>query len=244
MSDPVKVRADLKEILARSEFQTGQGMDTNPLTKYLKLLQEKWDAFWDWFRKLFDFASGFGTLGQAVVYVMIGLLLLGGGLLLAKILRQYFQNQARKDADIHTVFDEDDPEDAISHDAQVWLNEADGLAQASDWRRAYRAVFVATLMHFEQAGILTFQRGRTNGEYWQTIRTKTPKTIADTFRAFVLGFDSRWYGNQPTDQADYRQSLAMYDRIRQELAQDQGSGETKSPHENAQRVSAPTTAST
>ncbi len=218
MSDPVKVRTDLKEILARSEFQTADNGENNPLREAIKFLQREWDTFVEWFKKLFDFASQYGTLGQTVVYIIVGLILVGAAWLLAKILRQYFQNRALNSVSEHTVFDIDEPEDQISHDSNVWLTDAEGMANQNDYRRAYRAVFVALLMHFEAAEILAFERGRTNGEYYNAVRTKTPKAASDSFRHFVLGFDHRWYGSEPTTESDYRQALKFYADIEQALA--------------------------
>lgn len=218
MSDPVKVRADLQNILSRDEFQLGKGKATNPLTQFVDSAKQYWKDFREWFDSLFSFAGHLGAVGKALVYVIVALLLLGGALVIAKILRNYFQNKTLAAVGARTVFDEEDPEDEISHDAQTWLHQADGLAQANDWKRAYRAVFVAALMHFEAADILAFARGRTNGEYWQAVRSSTPKPVSDTFRTFVLGFDSRWYGNAATTEADYKESLALYERIQKGLA--------------------------
>ena len=218
MSDPVKVHSDLKNILSRSEFQIGGETSNNPLTQAVKLLQKKWEVFTKWFNKLFEFAGQFGTLGQVFVYAILALLLVGAALVLARVLREYFQNRALQSVADRTVFDEEEPEDAISHDAAVWLKDASDMASANDYRRAYRAVFVATLMHFEESGIVAFQRGRTNGEYYAGVRGKAPKAASEMFRAFVIGFDTRWYGGQDTTETDYKQSLAFYTGIRTALA--------------------------
>ncbi len=219
MSDPVKVHSDLKNILSRSEFQIGSGASNNPLTQAVKFVQHKWETFTKWFNKLFKFASEFGTLGQAVVYGIIAILLVGAAWVLAKVLREYFQNRVLSSVADRTVFDEDDPEDSISHDAAVWLQDGANSATVSDYRRAYRAVFVATLMQCEAAEIFIFQRGRTNGEYYRSVRDNAPKAAAETFLAFVIGFDTRWYGSQSTSEADYQQALTFYAEIRHALVQ-------------------------
>lgn len=221
MSDPVKVHSDLKNILSRSEFRMDGSLSNNPLTQAIKYAQKQWDVFKKWFNGLFEFAGQFGSLGKVFVYAILALLLVGAAWVLARVLREYFHNRALQSVGQHTVFDEDEPDDSVSHDANVWISDAEAMAQAGDYRRAYRAVFVATLMYFEVQEIVVFQRGTTNGEYYTTVRSKTSKTVTETFRTFIIGFDTRWYGGHETTEADYSQALAFYTEIRNALASKQ-----------------------
>src|SRR5205807_7288038 len=99
----------------------------------------------------------------------------------------------------------------------VWLTQAESFAGDNDFRRAFRAVFLAILLQLDQAGVIEFDRSRTNGDYLRLLRSRQLTALFEALRPLVLEFDVRWYGNKPTSEADYRRCLTEYGRIRELL---------------------------
>ncbi len=101
-------------------------------------------------------------------------------------------------------------DDAASTDADEWLEAARELARSGDYRRAYRAVFVALLLRLDRAGILRYERSRTNGEYLRGLRKQT--ALLEVVQPFANAFDARWYGHLPATEADFEAGVGWYQK--------------------------------
>ena len=114
----------------------------------------------------------------------------------------------------------DDTEDEISREPNDWLAEAERQQAAGDFRRVYRALFIAILLKLNQAGVITFERGRTNGEYLRAVRAAAEIAIYGLLAPLVLEFDLRWYGDKPTTAEDAEAMRGEYNRLGEILAQE------------------------
>ncbi|MCO5191082.1 MAG: DUF4129 domain-containing protein [Anaerolineae bacterium] len=80
-------------------------------------------------------------------------------------------------------------------------NRALERATDGDYRDAVRYLYLATLLHLDEQGILDYDRTRTNREYVRSVRTN-PAVAAD-LQAVVHVFDETWYGYHPLSASAY-----------------------------------------
>ena len=227
-ADPAQVKADLKRILQQPEFQPEKEQE-GLLSRFSRWLQTQWETFLNWLRKLFNWKSGpqrarepggNNFLAALVVPVVTALLLLGVVWLLAMLIRSMVRNwkgAAPLKAKTTATFDIDDAAANMLEEPDEWLRQAQHFADANDYRRAFRAVFLGILLQLDHAGAIEYNRYRTNGDYVRLLRTRGLSTLFEAFRPLVFEFDLRWYGNRATAEADYRRCRSEYDRIRQLL---------------------------
>lgn len=90
---------------------------------------------------------------------------------------------------------------ALALAGDEWLNQADALAGAGDFRAAYRALYLALLSGLHDAGAIHFRRSRTN---WSYVRDfKGIPADRDLFENLTGLFDRVWYGlSIPENAAD------------------------------------------
>lgn len=227
--DPAQVKADLKRILQTPEFQPEKEQE-GLLARFSRWIGEKWDAFWAWLRKMFNLkmpkqemhvGGGNNLLASLVVPIVFAILLVPVVWLLALLIRALARNWQSKAAPIAkttTTFDIDDAAADMLEEPDEWLRQAQQFAEAKDFRRAFRAVFLGILLQLDKAGAIEYNRSRTNGDYVRLLRTRGLSALFEVFRPLVFEFDLRWYGNRATAEEDYRRCRREYDRIRQLLA--------------------------
>lgn len=231
-ADPAQVKADLKRILQSPEFQPVKE-DQGFLARTSRWFGEKWDAFWksirDWLRKHFGGdddseergSASSNVLAAFVVPLVCAVLAIPVVWLLALLIQAFVRNWrgvALPKARTTTTFDIDEATADMVEEPDEWLLQAQKYAEANDFRRAFRAVFLGILLQLDRAGAIEYNRARTNGDYVRLLRSRNLNLLFDAFRPLVLEFDLHWYGNRATVEEDYRRCRQEYDRIRQLLA--------------------------
>lgn len=228
-ADPAQVKADLKRILQAPEFQPEKEQE-GLLARFSRWLNAKWEAFLEWLRKRFKMqerapqqerAGGNNVLAALVVPAVTALLLLAVVWLLVLLIQAIARNwrgAPAKKAKTTTTFDIDEAGADMLEEPDEWLRQAQHFAEAGDFRRAFRAVFLGILLQLDQAGAIEYNRSRTNGDYVRLLRTRGLLLLFEAFRPLVFEFDLRWYGHRDTAEEDYRRLRREYDRIRQLLA--------------------------
>lgn len=228
-ADPAQVKADLKRILQAPEFQPEKEQE-GVLARFSHWLGERWDAFLAWLRKWFHWKppapkvnpdAGSNLLAALVVPIVTAVLLLAVVWLLALLIRALVRNwkqTAPAKTKTTTTFDIDDAAADMLEEPDEWLRQAQHFAEANDFRRAFRAVFLGILLQLDRAGAIEYNRSRTNGDYVRLLRARGLTALFEAFRPLVFEFDLRWYGDRATAEEDYRRCRREYDRIRQLLA--------------------------
>jgi hypothetical protein len=205
-----QIHTDLDHILSGAEFQSSPS-GPNLLTQLLKWLGDKWKAFWDTIGKWFNFAPSRGN--TFLQWIFVGLFIALGAWLLALLIRQILRHRLPKPTS-PTTYTEADFEAETITEPEVWLQQAQRYAAEGDFRRAFRAVFLATLLQMDRAGAIEFDRARTNGDYLRALRGSGLRPLYEAMRPLSADFDLRWYGSHTTTQTDYQHCLNEYDRIR------------------------------
>ena len=228
--DPGQVKAHVREILQQSEFQPESA--DSPMARLgrqvrsswegtSRWVQERWGTFRKWLEHLF---SGFGGPGAgaaaSVISNVFAALFIGlGGWLIAWLIRSILVQRRRRAAKARTAYDEAEDDEGVIPEPSAWMQQAGVYADGGDWRRAFRAVFVAILLLLDQGGLIEFDRSRTNGDYLRLLRKKSIRQIYDLLDPLVLEFDRRWYGGAETGQEDYARIQQTYQLVRTLMAE-------------------------
>jgi len=131
------------------------------------------------------------TTGRVVsaVFIGVGLILV---LIVALAIRVGLRRAERApgvESALATSKKDDDP---LSRSAAGWEQRAAALAAAGRFREAIRAWYHALLVHAASAGVLQYQRGRTN---WEYVHLLSPAlTWRPVFAELTRLFEREWYG--------------------------------------------------
>ena len=104
------------------------------------------------------------------------------------------------------MLEDDEPERSLDE----WLAEADTLQAQGRYREAVRALYLASLLRFDEARVARFQRGQTNWEHLTRIEASPTMPKDLDFRATTRLFDRIWYGRIVRGKEDVDQFRAWY----------------------------------
>ncbi len=204
------VKQDLREVLDGPEFESlhrrNAGMDA-----FNKWLTEKW-------QRLMELLSGRRQpevqrpVGGGVLlgWIILAGLIVGLAYLLAYVLKNIGARVKRPATKKTTIANVEELEESGSIDFDEWLAAATKHAGEGDFRRAYRAVFVAILLQLDRAGRIEYKRSRTNGEYLRALKKHPP--LHHLVLPVANAFDARWYGHVPATETDYKACLSAYEQ--------------------------------
>ena len=221
-NDNAQVKAHLKEILSQKEFQTDT--EKNPFEQGFHWVQEQWNKIskwfqdtWDWITKQFGkTGQSFGSLAQVLVYVVMAALVIALVMFLVGQFYQYRSGERR--ALKRTVFDgREEDEDSFSQDPDAWVGVAKTQEENGDFRKAYRAIFIAILLHLDLSGMIKFEKSSTNGDYLRQLRNASRTSLVSILQPLVIEFDRRWYGGRETNRAEYQEILATLEKVKEQI---------------------------
>ncbi len=115
-----------------------------------------------------------------------------------------------------------DEEEAIlveARDTDSLLALAEQSAKAGDHRRAFRLVYLASLVALDTNGVLRFDRSKTNWEYLRLLRAAGRSDMYAALTPLTREFDQVWYGFAPADASQYARALAQYHALQSAPAQ-------------------------
>lgn len=205
-----RIRADLQEIL-RSGGYEGKPAGEGILSKIGSWIAEKWNAFADWLRKVFSFSGRIGTgPGSMTVlpYILVVALILLIAYAIVYAVKNY-QRGPRTSKRKPSVDISAEPEESADAEPDAWIAAARRHAAAGDYRKAYRAVFLAILIRLDRHGAIRFEPSKTNGDYVRSLRC-APDMLA-FLRPLANDFDARWYGHVEATARDFNHMLAQYE---------------------------------
>lgn len=145
--------------------------------------------------------------------VVYGLIAAGLIAFLAYALR-FFTVQRRLKRKVSAILEEDEPERTLDE----WLLLADQLEAEGKYREAVRALYLASLLRFDEAGVARFMRGQTNWEHLTRIRASPQLPAGLDFTPATKRFDLIWYGFRGRGQPDIADFRGWYIDVTQSLA--------------------------
>lgn len=210
-AETAEVRARLGRILADPEFAPPAPVNNN-LVRAAQWIKDQWEALWRFIGRFFRVPALSG--GSGLKWVLFGAVCAAGVWLLVKLVMEFrFKRRSNKTGlktqELHDMLD-----DVASTEPDVWLLQADRFARDNDYRRAFRSVFVAILLHLDRMDVIRFERSRTNGDYVRAVRGKGLTALMEVLLPLTLEFEVRWYGRRHTTENDYRRCVDQYNRIR------------------------------
>jgi len=163
---------------------------------------------------------GLGQAGMMIAYVFLGVVaavLLGA---LALAIAQWLRNRPSKKSqatargdlpfDLHEGLPDLDKQDVRS----LW-HQADVLAQSGRYLEATRVLYLGVLALLHQAGMIRYERTRTNGEYADQLRRKP---VHRPFLSLTRIFEVKWYGERSCQPEDYSSCRGLAETIRETVA--------------------------
>lgn len=145
------------------------------------------------------------------VFIKGLLVLLAAGaiaVLVAVLVQALSRRQARARA--IPLLDETEAALVEARDTDSLLALADRQAQGGDYRRAFRLIYVATLVALDTGGILRFDRSKTNWEYLRALRAAGRDDVYRAMMPLTREFDRVWYGLAPAGPGEYARAVAQY----------------------------------
>jgi hypothetical protein len=205
-----RIKSELRDILRTGGFESEAG-GNSALARAGIWISNQWNRFTEWLRRFFSFGGRFAAGSSPILpYVLVVGLILLIAYAIAYALQRYRPGSRvtmRKPAVGSVV----EPEESAAAEPDAWIEAAKRHAAARDFRRAYRAAFIAILIRLDRRGSIRFERSKTNGDYVRSLRG-APDLLA-FLRPLANDFDARWYGHVEATEQDFQTLLARYESV-------------------------------
>jgi hypothetical protein len=191
--DPDQVREVTREVLSRPEFRVPEK----------SLMERVLDWVLDLVGRLLAALGGSGA-GGIVGLVLLGLVLLGVGVLVARFSRGLTPS----------------PEVAAAvpagrrRSAAEWRAQAEAQERAGAWREAVRSRYRALVADLASRGVVEEVPGQTAGEYRREVGRALPGAAGEFAGATEL-FEVAWYGHADTGAKEAAHLRDLTDRVLQ-----------------------------
>lgn len=193
---PADASDRLAAILARPEFRTA---DPPPWDRLLQPLRDQWERLW---RSLAHWLAGRGEGGIDLIWVLPALLVvLGVGAVLVGAFGGSVVASARVAA----------PTPGHRAAARETRARAEALAAAGDYRAAVHELYLATLQHLNERGLLRFRPALTNREHLR--HGRVAPTLLAPLTTLVEGYDQAWYSGAACTADDWQRFRALADAV-------------------------------
>jgi hypothetical protein len=199
------VRRELQDILSKPEYN--RTFSQNAVEEiWAKLLDKIVDIL---SRILQALSLGGGTTGRIASMVFAGLAIAAFVALIALVASKLLAMRKERTAEEN----DNAPESYNLPAARPLIREATRLAEAGDYRGAFRCAYLACISHLDEIGALRFERSRTNWEYLRELDRRGYKAARDELWSITLDFDRKLYGNEECTIRDYERAFAIYNTI-------------------------------
>ena len=160
--------------------------------------------------------------------VILGIFIVIAAAAFAVLVAVIIQAIGRRGAQARPLaLDEEEATLVEARDNNSLLALAEQQAKAGDYRRAFRLIYIATLVALDSGGVLRFDRSKTNWEYLRALRAAGRGDVYEAMTPLTREFDQVWYGFARADASNYARALAQYQALLaapQGLATAQGMG--------------------
>jgi len=205
-ADPAAAKSAARTVLARPEF----GSDLPPPPS----LAERIAAWID--RISWPHSSGSPsfngpTVNPKIILGILTVIAVGAFAILVGVIVQAIGRRSVRSKPL--ALDEEEAVLVDARDNVSLLGLAEQQAKAGDYRRAFRLVYLASLVALDTGGILRFDRSKTNWEYLRALRAAGRGDIYSALTPLTREFDQVWYGFGLTDASHYARALAQYQAL-------------------------------
>lgn len=203
-ASPAAIKQSARAVLARAEFAS----DPPPPPSWI-------DKFAAWLDKVFrprktNLPSGPSINPYVIRGILIAIACAAFAVLVAVLVQAIGRREARAKP---LALDEEEAVLVEARDTDSLLALAEQQAKAGDYRRAFRLVYLASLVTLDSGGVLHFDRSKTNWEYLRALRAAGRGDVYAALTPLTREFDQVWYGFAPADASQYARALAQYEAL-------------------------------
>ena len=204
-ADPAAALASAKAVLAGPEFAS----DPPPPPSLA-------DRIAAWLDKIFQHRTPARTptgpnINPKVVEGILIAIACGAFAILVAVLVQALGRREAKARPL--ALDEEEATLMEARDNDSLLALAEQQAKTGDYRRAFRLVYLASLVTLDTDGVLRFDRSKTNWEYLRALRASGRGDVYTALTPLTREFDQVWYGFAPTNSSQYAWALTQYQAL-------------------------------
>lgn len=178
-------------------------------------IQKWWDDFWRKFKGPTVPTPHINPKIPLAILIVIVVLAVA---LLIRYLFGYYMSRTRSRVaarpETMLALDEEEAELVAARNFDRLMDLAGVHASDSDFRGAFRLVYVALLVALDTDGIVRLNRSKTNWEYLRALRGGRFDALYPLMRPITTDFDRIWYGFAQPSQSDYDIAVAQYQEIR------------------------------
>ncbi|MCL5104116.1 MAG: DUF4129 domain-containing protein [Armatimonadetes bacterium] len=208
-ANPTIVHRELTNIFAAPEYNrfSGKPAPPNIWEKLLKKLGKLITRLFEWMSKSLTLHGG--SAGRIASFIFACVIIIAFLALLALIISRLAAGRA------FSVFEADE-RNTGGYDlpsARPLMNEAAKLAEAGDYKSAYRCAYLASISFLDETNALRFERSRTNWEYLRELKHGGHEEPYDALRPLTLDFDRKFYGHEDCRREDYLNAVTVYNLI-------------------------------
>jgi hypothetical protein len=169
-------------------------------------------------------AAGAAQVLLILLLVVLAVVIVGAVVLLVLSLRRNrVPKPARRQGAIEAVGEE--VEDGLEQqDPRNLWGQADELAGRGNFLGAVRLLYLSVLALLHQAGLIRYERTRTNGEYADQLRPRL--ALHGPFCQLTGVFDLKWYGERTCAEGDYRTCRGLAEEVRHRSAEGEHRNQT------------------
>lgn len=212
--DPIRVRRELRQILSSPEYNRTyrQNALEKALARIGKSILEAIQRFFGWLgdHLSFEEPTGVGVISWIGAWVAVIAFLVLVAFVIWKLLGNA-SARVKKDALADDVLYEMLP-------AKQLISQAAKLAEAGDYRAAFKTAYLASIAYLDEIRALRFERSRTNWEYLRELKQGGHDNSHGELQPLTLDFDRKIYGREDCVKQDYLNATAVYDRLSSEDA--------------------------
>jgi len=211
--DHAKIRREINRILALPEYNCtpAEGTIERLQARAGKWLRDEIGSILSWIADHLSFGSreGRGLLAALGTWAVVAAF----AAILALIALRYLRHAAGYAG--HS--DEEQGRYDLPSAAPL-MNQAAKLAEAGDYRGAFRAAYLACIAYLDGIRAVHFERGRTNWEYLRELKRGGRDRLYTELHSITLDFDRKIYGGETCARQDYLKAAAVYERLTSEAA--------------------------
>ena len=209
-SDPSAVTASARVVLAGPEFGSDPPLPPSIADKIAAWLDRTFRR-----RTPTPAASAPKINPQVVQGILIAIVAGAFAILVAVLVQALGRREVRARP---LALDEEEAVLVEARDNDSLLALAEQSAKSGDHRRAFRLVYLASLVTLDTDGVLRFDRSKTNWEYLRALRASGRGDVYTALTPLTREFDEVWYGFAPTNASQYAWALAQYHALREQAS--------------------------
>lgn len=213
-----KIHRDAVRILQQPEFHWRDNKPT-AIEKAGRWIAHEFIVFLRFLNRLFPRKQLSSIGGTPVLDIILIVLLMALMAWMIAVFIRKINNRAEKKSsnDNKKIFEEEiEEEKVVFSNSDDLIEMMKQFMDAGEFRKAYRAGFLASLILLDHHGFIHYDKSRTNGDYLRALQGH-PLHL-EILRPMVQAFDIHWYGLVPIQEDDCRLFMDIFRDMRNHIS--------------------------